>query len=292
MTKKSRMILAVLITATLLAAAPPPRAEYSADINDEIYYILLLAIIEDPDPIPVDLDCWGAVGTASGGDLLNFGGDARGDGCPDTAINPQSGAPLATWAYRSSTDHDIAISEWAVDHWGETRFLTSDTADQRDPSALIEPDGRAHVVWWTAGGAEKLFHATREPGSDEWGLPEPIADAGRRPSLVGVAEGLLVAYERDAPSGGQQVVVAKLLHDGPTTFEVVAQTERTEPLDVMIHFSAGRLWVDWKHGDGQFAYAVESGGSWGGPVTLPWDDKSWVGEEELRKIVRAEVFAN
>jgi len=49
---KSVLIFAVLIGALLLAAAIPLRAAYTADIGDQVYYILVLAIIEDPDPVP------------------------------------------------------------------------------------------------------------------------------------------------------------------------------------------------------------------------------------------------
>ena len=291
MKQKQKLVLAVLIAVALLTAAPPPRAEFSADISDEVHFILILSIIEDPDPVPVDIGVWDPVRVEPSGDILNFQGNDRGDGPPDTAIDPQTNEPLVAWAYRSGADHDIAISEWAVDHWGETRFLTSDSTDQLDPRAHIDSAGRADVAWWTGGGAEKLFVSTRDPGSSEWGLPKLIAFPGRRPSVVRVAEGLLVAFERDRAAGGQEIVLAALLLDGSSTLQVVAETERVEPLDVKVHFSGGDLWVDWKHGEDQFAYSVDSDAGWTAPVMVPWDDKSWVGEEEVRKVIRSEIFA-
>jgi hypothetical protein len=283
-------MLGVLIGALLLPAAIPLRAEYTADISEEIYYLLLLAIIEDPDPVPVGF--WNPVHEgATGGEILNFAGDDRGDGRPDTAVDPGTNRPLVTWAYKGAADHDIAISEWGVDSWGETVFLTSDTEDELDPRAHIDDEGRAYVVWWRGGQLAKLFIVSREPGSSTWGFPEPIGPTGRRPSICTVAEGVLVGFERDG-GGGQEVVLLTMLHDGTTTIEVVAETDRTEPLDVMVHFAAGRLWIDWKHDAGQFAYSVYSGDGWDAPVLLPWDDKSWIGEEEARKIVRSEVFAD
>jgi hypothetical protein len=291
MKTKPVLILGVLIGALLLPAAIPLRAEYTADISEEIYQLLLLAIIEDPDPVPVNF--WDPVYEGgNSGDILNFAGADRGDGRPDTAIHPATGRPLVTWAYKVSADHDIVVSEWGTDSWDETVFLTSDPEDELDPRAHIDDAGRAYVVWWRGDQVAKLFIVSRDPGSSEWGLPELIGHPGRRPSICTVAEGVLVAFERDRTGGGQEVVLLTMLHDGTTTVEVVAETDRTEPLDAMVHFAAGRLWIDWKHGTGQFAYSVHTGSAWSAPFLLPWDEKSWVSEEEARKIARSEVFAN
>jgi len=148
MKRKEKLVLAVLIAIALLTAPPPPRAEFTADVSDDGYYILVLAIIEDPDPVPVDAEYWNPVTEETNGEILNSLGAVRGDGRPETAIDPQTNQPLVTWAYRSGGDHDIAVSEWAVDRWGETRFLTADSSDQIDPRAHIDDEGRAHVVWW------------------------------------------------------------------------------------------------------------------------------------------------
>jgi hypothetical protein len=267
------------------------RAEYTADISEEVYALLLLAIIEDPDPVPVGF--WNPVHEgATGGDILNFDGADRGDGRPHTAIDPSDQRPLVTWAYKGATDHDIAVSEWGDGSWGETVFLTADPEDELDPRAHIDEAGRAYVVWWRSGQVAKLFLVFRDTGSEVWGYPEAIGYSGRRPSVCTVAEGVLVGFERDRDGGGQEIVLLSMLHDGTTAVEVVAETDRSDPLDVMVHFAAGQLWMDWKHAAGHFAYSVRTDSGWTSPTLLSWDDKSWVGEEEARKITRSEVLAD
>jgi len=229
---------------------------------------------------------------AQSGEVLNLQGGSRGDGRPDTAIHPSDSRPLVTWAYGSGDDHDVALAEWADDGWSEIAFLTSSTDDELDPRAYFDAEGRAYVVWWSAGAVEKLFLARREPGSTDWGLPEVITHSGRRPSVCRVQEGLLLAFERDRDGGGQQIVLVSLLLDGTSSVQVVAETDRADPLDVVVHFHADTLWMDRTHGAGEFAYAVHGADGWSVPATLPWDDKSWIGEEEARKVVRGQVLAS
>ena len=81
-----------------------------------------------------------------------------------------------------------------------------------------------------------------------------------------------------------------LLAGGGSDEVTLATTERVDPLDVVVHESGGVFWADWKQSDELFAYSVRGAEGWSDPVTVPWTDHSWLGEEELRKIIRTEVL--
>jgi hypothetical protein len=49
--------------------------------------------------------------------------------------------------------------------------------------------------------------------------------------------------------------------------------------------------VDWKHSDSEFAYSILEGTDWSDPVTISWDDKSWVGEKMMRQVIKTEVLS-
>ncbi|MCP3919291.1 MAG: hypothetical protein GY711_27445, partial [bacterium] len=69
-------------------------------------------------------------------------------------------------------------------------------------------------------------------------------------------------------------------------------TPRTERLDVAMHSVAGKLWADWKSSELLFGCSeFVSGSGWSTVIAEPWNDPSWVGAEEVRKAIRAEVLA-
>jgi hypothetical protein len=89
----------------------------------------------------------------------------------------------------------------------------------------------------------------------------------------------------------QRVKVQTLLAGGGSDEVTLASTDRVEPLDVIIHEAGGVFWADWKQSDDFFAYAVRGSVGWDDPVTVPWTDHSWLGEEEMRQIIRFEVLS-
>lgn len=276
------LALVVLVPATsLLQAGTPHEAE------DGTFYELILAIIEDPDPVPVII--WEPARDAVTGEALHIQDPTGGDGRPDVVSFVDTGAPLVTWADKAGLDHDIAVAEWTGRTWTDTEFLTSGTADELDPRAHLDSAGRGYVVWWQEGSVQRIYLSTREPGAPRWGPPQLIPWNGRRPSVVRVGSETVIAFERDLICGGQEVAVGYLDDLGGMTLETVATTDRTERLDPVVHHAAGKLWVDWKHSAGTFAYSVREAGRWSAPVTLPWTDPSWQGEQDLRGIIQQRV---
>lgn len=281
--------LRILLAAFMLLAVTLAAAELRGTrINDSVY-VLILSITEDADPVvswePV-ADEW----ECGSGKLLNPAGDARGDGRPDVAIDPVTGWPLVTWAYWAGADYDIAFSEWEGEDWTEIDFITSDIENQLDPRSHIDDAGRVRTVWWEPVQSGKLYLAVREPGEVLWGLPQLLPHSGRRPSVVLDGDSVLVAFEEDGPHATQRVSVLTLLGSGGNQDVTLATTDRVDPLDVMIHEAAGVFWADWKQSDDAFAYSVRTAGGWTAPVTVPWTDHTWVGEEELRRIIQTLVL--
>lgn len=285
---QTKRALGMLLAASLLLAVTPTPAEVRGGPAGDAVYVLILSITEGPDPVIT----WEPIGEweAGGGKPLNPGGEARGDGRPDVAIDPTTGWPLVSWAYWAGTDFDIAFAEWQGEDWSEIEFITSSIENQLDPRSHIDNAGRVRSVWWEQVQAGKLYLAVREPGATLWTTPQLIQQSGRRPSVVPDGGDLLVAFEADGPRTTQKVGLLTLLAGGGTQETTLATTDRTDPLDVVIHEAGGVFWAEWKHSDELFAYSVRSAEGWSDPVTVPWTDHSWLGEEELRKIIRTEVL--
>jgi len=288
MTYKKHRLGPLLIALIFLAVTLTAAELRATRINDSVY-VLILSITEDADPVvswePVE-DDW----ESGSGKPLNPSGDTRGDGRPDVAIDPTTGWPLVTWAYWSGTDYDIAASEWEGEDWSDTQFIASEIEDQLDPRSHIDGTGTVRTVWWEPVQTGKLFLAVREPGATLWNDAEALPRSGRRPSIVTDGADLLIGYETDGPHGTQQVTVLTRYFDGNSKEETLSVTERTDPLDVVVHEVSGVVWADWKQSDEYFAYSVRVTVGWTAPITVPWTDHSWVGEEEVRRIIQTLVL--
>lgn len=286
----------VTLTATVLVAFAigPASAELSTDpIGSDAIGTLVMGITEDPDPFP-PLG-WHPYRDIPDSRALNPGGADREDGRPDIFWRVESGWPVVVWAYRAGTDFDVAYSEWDGTSWTEVDFLTSTTHDELDPRVSVEIDGTVHVVWWEPGPTDHVYLSTRSPGSTVWSAPVQVSSeetGGRRPSVVVVGGVLRVAYERecDEPEAAQEIAVARREAGGGFSIEVVAQTQRETRLDAILHLEEDLLWVDWKQGAGELGYAESGGSGWTSPRTEPWVDSSWVGVEDIRRVIRRRVL--
>ncbi len=289
----SRALLAMV----MVAACTPTTglAEVSTDFDESDTRTLIIESITDgPDPIGI----WIQYRSIPTNRVLNPGGAARGDGRPDIAYpeivdDPDPvGRPAAVWAYNTGIDHDIAFSEWSGESWGVTEFLTADTEDDVDPRIFAGPDGDLHAVWWKADVVERVYWSTRPADDWSWTPPVEVVSGGRRPS-VAVFEGTLrIAYERDSVVAGmaQDVVVLRREPSGSFTEEFVASTTRVAPLDAVLHATAVKLWLDWKHTGQVFGCAERGPAAWGGVAFVSWPDPSWLGVEEVRKVVQRLVL--
>lgn len=289
MREKRLLQVGGLLAVLLLSSALPLRADGSGDSIEPGCYIIILGIIEDPDPIP----------TITYEYVLNGGGDypagvngsQKSGGRPDAAYDPATGWPVVTWASNAGGDSEVAVNVWSGESWGETAYLSSSVFEDLDPRACIDAFGEVYVVWWKSGSTEKIYLVSRKNGAPSWKNPELMVNGGRRPSVVRYGDRIAIAYERDRAGGGQEVAIAYFDDDGGSFGEVVAETERTEPLDAVVHTSGQLLWVDWKHSETKFAYSVLGEGGWSDAVVVPWTDHSLGGEQAVRRMIREEVLS-
>lgn len=264
-------------------------AEVAVEIEGPTTYVLVVGIIEGPDPVPMLI--WEPVRQVDPRLVLNASGALRGDGRPDADFDPVSGRPWVVWAYRTSAAHDIAFATWDGSTWEDTRLLTVSAEDDLDPRIFIDNDGTAHVVWWVPGGPSPLRHVMRAAGASGFGVEEVLPFGGpsaSRPSLAVWQGDWYVAFERPSASG-REVVLARRDGEGVWTLDVVGVTSRTGSLDPTLHVEAGHLWLDWKHDGGRVAYRQRNAGTWTQLATVPWIDPSWFGEQEARELVRGIV---
>lgn len=280
--------------ALLAGIAGPGRAEVSANRIDAYSVSTLLGVIgEGPDPI--DPTCWKVIRDGLTGEILNAEGWVRGDGRPDFSWF-ENGYPFVAWSRLEGPDLDIVYSEWDGAAWTPQQPVATSPGDDLDPRVFVEPGGAVHVAWWKAGTPDAVFYSSRAFAEGAWAPPVRVTtelEAGRRPS-VAVLDGVVrVAYERDSLAAGaaQDVVISRLLPTGEFQPEVVARTDRTERLDVILHSEAGSLWLDWKHGADTFGYVEANGTSWNHPAQEPWPSTTWVGTEDVRRTIRRLVRA-
>ena len=73
--------------------------------------------------------------------------------------------------------------------------------------------------------------------------------------------------------------------------ETVGSVSQTDALNVVLHADQGKLWMDWRHSDEEFAYSEFDDDAWSSTVAIPWTDDSWLKLEEVRLCIRSVVFA-
>lgn len=265
------------------------KAEVSADPSPTGVRVMILGIIEGPDPIPQII--WEPVRDVDPELFLNPEGAPRGDGRPAVAMDPVTGWPHVVWAWNNGTDHDIAYSQWTGSGWDNTQLLTSSLSNEIDPRIYVD-EGTSYVVWWD-DASSKVWLVSR-PRDGYWGIPEPVSQSfqtGKRPSVVSWGGSILVAAEDDDGQGGKEILVSIRQALGGYTTAVVGSVPQAGDLDVVLHSEQGKLWMDWRHSGVEFAYSVFDDGAWGTAVTVPWTDDSWIRREEVRLLIRDQVIA-
>ena len=271
-----------LSMALAVSGGQPLFAELVA--NDDGY--IVLGITEGPDPIPHAP--WNPSPGGSG--VLSSLSEIRDDIRPDIFFDSSTGTLVVAWAYRTGADHDIALSIWNGTTW-DTEFLTSSTANELDPRVFVDDDGTFFVTWWEPE-LERVLLTSRAADAQLWLQPVEVAVDARRPSVASYIDGdLMVAFERTAAGGSQEVVLARSsAPSGTYSFQVVATSESADPLDVEVHVSGIHAWIDWKHSGDEFGFVELINGTWSRPTFIPWLDGSSPGAERMRLIVRKTVL--
>ena len=240
-----KMLVSCLPIAMLVLSPGPIRAEVSVDPSESLASVIILGIIEGPDPIPQVL--WEPVRDVDPARYLNPDGGIRGDGRPDVAIDPATGWPHVVWAYQTGGDHDIAYSRWTGAEWLDTVFLTSTTVDELDPRIFID-DSEVYVVWWEAG-TERIWFVTQEFEGNGWMAPEmasPAQLSGRCPAIVSWGGTILIAAEKSDGAGGNEILFATRQGVGLFATETVQVVPQNDPLEIDLHTQRGVLWMDWR----------------------------------------------
>lgn len=188
------------------------------------------------------------------------------DGWPSLAWDPIADAPEVTWCRYDGTDYEIVVSRWNSGHWTEPETLTSNAVDDEDPELAYAPDGTARITYWSGG---EVYWLTRPP-SGTWSAPEPV-DAGTESSVTGCAEEL-VAYQHTVTPSEVDIVVAE--RDGTWIPTAVATTNFTGldgngDIDVRLHTSSDRIWVDWEDTEGSLGWCRRQQGGWSPPHYEP-----------------------
>jgi hypothetical protein len=257
---KLKVLRTLSVILVLLAATSVGHHVLAGDLEDDRSSVA--GITEGPDPI----------GALAGGNGHQSG--APGGAWP-TAVDDSPGVAflpgprvLEVWAQDVGGDHDIVFSE--REHLGVSgtpRFLTSSPVDERDPAIHAEPPGDVCVVWWENAEPQSVLLRRRPAGSDEWDPPLLVTQHGRRPSVTAVGGDLLIAFERDGLARGQEIVVASLGRDGRAfRLVVVAETERSDPLDLRFGIRGGRLRLEWNVAPERRAFAELRAGVWTSPA--------------------------
>ncbi len=268
---------------------------------------LMMSIVEDPDP--VNGHSW-LLYRPDGSNVLNPDGFERGHGGPRFAFAPGTGFPCVVWAYNRGSHHDIVFSEWNGTDWTDVEFLTASNQDELDPSVFVADDGTILVTWWRDDWFDDVMLVRRPPGSADWSPATEVTGffrSGRHPSVV-VHDGAIKIVHEESLFGSptvtlsieqvsgwflqETVVVAGVDTVNGVETNGVSGLTPPERIDPMLHSFDGRLWVDWKNGNREFAYREFTSEGWGDAVSRPWTDPTWLGVEMLRRSIRREILAD
>jgi hypothetical protein len=283
----------------LLGATGAVHAEISATPrNDGRVDTVIMGdtgITDGVDPIP---QVWHPFRSLPEDWVLNPSGEARGDGRPDLAFRRGTGRPVVVWAYKQGQTHDIAIATWQGTAWSPIEFITSTPENEIEPRVFVRDDGTLDVVWWVDGPTPRVELKTRSSDGDSWQPARRISgvgEPGRRPSVAFFEHALWVAYERDATESlfnTSEVAVRRENADGVFVLEFIADTQFDGPVDPVLHILNCRFWMDWRHSEGELAYAEISDPTGTGSGVEAWNDPSWIGLESVRRLIARQVGAS
>jgi hypothetical protein len=282
MTDTGRILKSWLAVLIVFAMVVPAIAAEPAE-NESDDGVLVAGITEGPDPIPQVI--WADADSLYPSMDIPSG---RSDGRPDVTED-RDGNPVVTWAYRNGADHDVALLVWGGRSWNPIEFVTSGSANEIDPRTFVDSAGQFDVVWWVPGAVDTVFHVRGTPAS--FGHPRAVAVGGRRPSVASFGGTTLLAYERDAKAGTQEIVLVSEGTGGAYVSRPLFVVEHAGPLDVALHHGDGRLWMDWRASGTSMAYSTSTNGSWSTPTAVPLADPTWSGTQQTRTLIRQLVLS-
>jgi len=293
-TLRSALIVMVATLVWGVASAEVSTNQFGARGVSTMLMDRVVGITDGADPIPQLR--WNQYRRIHPRLLLNTSGAIRHDGRPDVAFHPEAGWPFVTWAYNNGADHDIAFSYWHGDGWTETEFLTFDIADQVDPRIFVSPHGAIHIVWAVNGPDPRVLLSSSRIGESLWTPPRRLTlpdEHVSRPTVATVPGTAWVAYERSRNVDGDvtPTVVVKRIGDNENGLTARSfPSQRIGDLDPALHVNSGRVWLDWKFSDDQFAWVVLEGPGDHDVHLIPWTDTSWVGVESVRLSIQRRVM--
>jgi hypothetical protein len=284
-------VVVILLALTLLSwtsahTAPRPAGQEFKS------YVVLVEIIEDPDPIPQGTDplqvpkvSYVPLPTGSGSDVL-----------AGLVFDPDEMWPLAVAAYLDGTRPAVEFGVWTGARWEAVPVSAeAEPRGAREPRGFAGGDGTLHVVWWIPGAIDSVKYAGGLSHGATWTAREPVTrpgEAGRRPTVAAFQGLVFAAYERPA-TGALEVVVAVRDIGGAWRSELVTTTRRTERIDTLLHVEGGRMWLDWRHSDAEVGWSQLVDGVWGAPAALPiGGDADDEDVEAARELVRQTVLGS
>lgn len=253
-------------TVRALALAAVAVAAAGATAAGVCSFVIINGIIETPDPMEHGpLGChlpWAEAGL---------------DGSIDVdLIFPAPDRALAVWSESTGDDRDIKFAEWVNGKWMPTVVLASSPSDEVEPAIAMASSGAVHVVWAEAEEPRAIVGVSRLGASGQWGRARVLATGGQQPAIVVSGSRRVIAFERNRPGAGWQIVAAVETPSGGFPEAVVAESSASLTRSIGLGSVAGRLWLQWQHTDDRWAVAEYAGEElWQAPKTRPWDGQPW-----------------
>jgi len=284
-TRRACALLTLLVLLFVPTLADPP-----ANIDDYPFYVLIVHIIEDPDPIP-------QITGPSIPDVQYVPFDEDGSGRHNPLASMQFSAdemwPLAVTSNNDAADSDIGFYEWNGLSWEQATFQANGPFDELAPRGYAESSGVLHVVYWVDGPVPVVRYISGTSQACHWGQAESVTrqgQSGGRPTVAAWQGQVFVGYERPTTGAGQEIVVANRLTRGVFDELVLAHSNSADSAGVVIHVEDGQMWVDWTQSEDQLGYSIYLDGMWGTPQAVPLPDDSGESVEGARSIIRELVL--
>ena len=197
---------------------------------------------------------------------------------PSIAVDPNGNAYAVWQDERSGTDWDIYFSyRPAGGDWQTNAPVDDDagTADQKQPSIAVDPNGNAYAVWGDGrNGIDDIYFSYR-PAGGSWGANDRVDDDGTgrgqgQPSIAVDPNGNAYAVWGDfrsgtdhdiyfsyRPAGGEWQTNAQVDDDA------TGADQRWPSIAVDPCGTAYAVWWDWRNGNDDIYFSHRpAGGDW------------------------------
>ncbi|MFC2174142.1 hypothetical protein ACFLU6_16225 [Acidobacteriota bacterium] len=174
------------------------------------------------------VEYWSRTTTLPEIQVLNSGGDGKGDGAPLCTVtsrnvgqptSPNNDMVYVVWTRHDGEDLELVYAYFSSNRWSPVQLISSlnNTYNDRDPSTTHN-NGKLYLTWWTDEEIPKVYFSKYD--GNNWTVPEVVSD----PSVSSMNPQIFINVRNE-------LVITFQAFDGHKTTTTSLIREHVDPYD-------------------------------------------------------------